>query len=175
MKEKRINIRRRILFARFDKIFNMTASDIRNFRDSKDAEGVSQTPDEARMSGAGVMSGLEASKIMEKIITKSAPYRHQYKNLPDLTDKEWEVMGKAIRYVSMARKNEGDFVGDDGELLPKAKALKIWGRDEIKSKTFPNKDSVKKEVQDFTNKEREEQKKKAEKLTESFFNRLLEL
>lgn len=174
-KENRVNIRRRILFARWDKIVNMTAAEIRAFRNSKEAEGVSQTPEEARLTGAGVLSGIEASKKLEAIISKAAPYRHQYKNLPPWTDSQWELIGRQIRMISRARANVGDFIGDDGEPTIKCKALFLWGRDERKSKQFPNKDIVKKEVQEFTRKEKEAEKKSEKKLTESFFSNLLSI
>ena len=146
-KVKKIPLERRLLGARWDKIVNMTSSEIRSFRTSDDGQTVGWTPDEARRGSISGMAGQEASKRIENLISKAGKFRGQFKNLPPWNEDEWKLANKQVAYISRARGNIGELVNDDDERTPKAKAMMLWGRDEVRARgSFPDKDALKKQL-----------------------------
>lgn len=153
-KIKKIPLERRLLWARWDKIVNMTASEIRTFRQSEDGQKVGWSSDQAKRGSIGGMSGHEASKIIEGMLAKAGRFRGQQKRMPPWEPNEWKIANKQVAYISRARGNIGAFVDDDGEKTPKAMAMMIWGRDELRagatkdtpSKNFPDKEKIKEEL-----------------------------
>ena len=127
--------------------------------------------------GASVKAGREESKKIEAILKKVSKYRRQYKKVPNLSDSEWATIASAIRFISRCRANIGPLHDADGKKTPKAWVLNFWGRNETEASTFPNKDSVKSEVQKKVHAEREKQrekeKKESKKLNEDFFSKYL--
>jgi len=170
-------IRKIILWARFDRIINVTPAQIAAIRNSPEAENVSQTREQAAKTGAAVKAGKEESKKIEAILKKVSKYRGQYKKVPNLSDSEWSTISGAIRYISRARANIGPLHDADGKKLPKAISLSLWGRNETEASTFPNKNSVKAEVSSKVHAERERQrekeKKESKKLNQDFFKKYL--
>ena len=168
-------IRKIILWARFDRIINMTPAEINAARNSEEAKDVSQDLVDARKVGANVKAGREESKKIEAILRKVSKYRGQYKKVPNLTDSEWDTISSAIRFISRARANIGPLRDSDGKKTKKAWALNFWGRNETESSTFPNKNAVKTEVSSKVHAEKEKQKEKekkeSKKLNEDFFSK----
>jgi len=170
-------IRKIILWARFDRIINMTPSEIRMTRESDEAKNVSQTPADAQKVGANVKAGKEESKKLEEILKKVSKYRGQYKKVPNLSDSEWSTISTAVRFISRARSNIGPLEDEHGKWTSKKICLRIWGRNETNASSFPNKNSVKAEVSSKVHAERERQrekeKKESKKLNEDFFKKYL--
>lgn len=163
-------LERVVLWIRWDKIVNMTASEIRAFRDSDLGQKVGLSRAEADSAGLNVLSGQDASKIIEKMITKAVDYRKQSKKLPPWSKEEWGIAGRQIGMVSRFRDNIGDLEDEEGNLTPKAGAMMLWGRDELHSSgKWPDKDEIKEEQKKLYKKMKEEQdiikdrKKKKEK------------
>ena len=159
------------LFFRWDKIVNMNASDLASFRESDLGRSVGLNRNESQAAGLNVISGQEASKVIEKMIRTASKFRKQpldkMPKLPDWTPQEWEMAGRQIRMISRFRGNIGPLEDDNGELTPKAGAMKLWGRDELKaSSNFPDKDEVKEQVKEIYRKDREEEQKAEEKKKE---------
>lgn len=143
--EKKIPLERRLLWVRWDRMVNMSGADIRSFRTSEEGQKVGWTSDEAKRGSINGMAGHDASKKIEGLISKAGRFRGQHKNLPPWTPEEWMLANKQVAYISRARGNIGDLVNDDDERTPKAKAMMLWGRDEIKARgSFPDKVELKK-------------------------------
>lgn len=182
MKEK-INLRRLVLFRRWSAMTNMSPAQIRSVREDPKNSHISQTAAEAERAGAGVTAGREASKVIEKMITLAAPYRHSTRDIPKEWTKEmWDLCGTAVGFISRFRDNTGSLTTADGEPTPKNLAMQFWGRDEVKARSkFPDKEEIKHEVVALVKKEREEAKQEKEKekkkkdLSESFFLNLLDI
>lgn len=167
MKDK-VPIRKRILFSFFDKVVNMTPTQIRNFRNSEEAKNISQTEKEAYETGG--IAGKEVSPDIERIISKASKYRGQYKEIPDWTPKEWKIVSSLVRFIARFRKLSNKFVDEDGNETPLTKSMKIWGHDILKyKKHFPKSQEVKTDVKEYVKSERAKAKKeRAKKLNEDF-------
>lgn len=158
-------VERVALWYRFDKIINMKPVDLRSFRESELGQKVGLDSKEAEHAGTDVKSGQEASKELEKMLVKCQALRKQYKKLPDWSKDEWDLAGRAIGMVSRFRGNIGDLEDEEGNPTPKAGAMMLWGRNEIKATgAWPDKDEVKQMIRDEYKKEREEEKLKKEKM-----------
>lgn len=170
-------IRKIILWARFDRIINMTPAQIHMARESDEAKDVSQNLEDARKVGANVKAGREESKKIEAILRKVSKYRGQYKKVPNLTDSEWDTVATTIRFISRCRANIGPLHDEAGKKTKKAWVLNFWGRNETEASTFPNKNSVKSEISAKVHAEREKQrekeKKESKKLNEDFFKKYI--
>ena len=156
------------LFFRWDRIVNMSSSDISTFRNSEFGQTVGLSKQESPAAGLDVLSGQETSKKLESIINKAAKLRKQplekVPTLPDWTKEEWEIVGRQIRMISRFRANIGDLKDDEGNPTPKAGALMLWGRDEEKANgSFPNPDEIKEKVKDLYKKEKEKDKQEQER------------
>jgi hypothetical protein len=140
----KIPLERRLLWARWDKIVNMTSSEIRAFRQSDESQGIGWSKEQAAKDSISGMSGRDASIRIEAMINKASKYRNQYRTMPDWTDDEWRIANRQVSYISRARSNIGDLLDDEDNRTPKAKAMMIWGRDEIRSRgIFPDKEKLK--------------------------------
>lgn len=143
----KVSLEKRLLWARWDKIVNMTASELRTFRQSDDGKSVGWDSNDAKRESVSGMAGHDAAKVIEKMIVKAGRYRGQHKNMPNWTPDEWKLANKQIAYISRARSNVGPLVDDNDEKTPKAKAMMLWGRDEIRSRgNFPDKKELKKKL-----------------------------
>jgi hypothetical protein len=157
-------LERVVLWVRWDRIINMKASELRTFRATELGQTVGLNRKEAQGAGNSVMSGQEASEIIEGMISKASEYRGQDKKLPDWSAKEWMVAGRQVSFISRFRGNIGDLVDEEGNPTPKAGAMMLWGRDEINaSGSFPDKDEIKEEIKARYKKEKEEEKLKEKK------------
>jgi hypothetical protein len=151
-KIKKIPLERRLLWARWDKIVNMTGAEIRTFRQSEEGQKVGWSSDQAKRGSISGISGHEASKIIEGMLSKAGRFRGQQKRMPPWSPEEWKIANKQVAYISRARSNTGPLLNDDDEKTPKAMAMMIWGRDEIRaSGSFPDKEKLKEQLvkQDF--------------------------
>lgn len=179
---EKINLRRMILFHKFDEYINMSPAEVRIFKQSEEAEDVSQDRSEADIQGG--RSGKEASKELERIVSKCTSFRNQFKKLPDLTNSEWDLVGDTVRMIARFRKLKGAERDEDGDLTPKVLALKYWFHDTTKyKKHFPTKEEIKHDVvtyvkalRDKIRKETEKQKEKEDKkkINEDFFRKYLD-
>ena len=160
------------LFRRWDKIVNMKSADIAAFRSTDLGKSVGLNRNEAQAAGLNVLSGQEASKKIEKMISKASKFRKQSEDkipkLPNWTDDEWDLAGRQIGMISRFRENIGPLEDDDGNLTPKAGAMKLWGRDELNATgKFPDKTEENEAVKELYKQAREEdkvlEKKKKEK------------
>lgn len=143
-KVKKIPLERRLLWARWDKIINMSGAEIRTFRTSDEGKKVGWTSEQAKRGSISGMAGQDASKKIESMISKAGRFRGQHSKMPPWSPEEWTLANKQIAYISRARGNIGDLVDDNDERTPKAKAMMLWGRDEIRSRgNFPDKDTIK--------------------------------
>ena len=145
-KENKPNLRRTVLWARFDRMINMSPSQIRAARDSEEGKDSGLSKEEAREAGANLLTGQEASKRLENLLKKVTDYRGQYKKIPALTDEEWGLIGTVVRFNSRFFYNIGDLKDEEGNDTPKSMSLKLRGLDGTKVKSLPNKDAVKIEV-----------------------------
>jgi hypothetical protein len=145
-KEDKPNLRRTVLWARFDRMINMTPSQIRSVRDSEEGKDSGLSKEEAREAGANLLTGQEASKRLENLLKKVGDYRGQYKKIPNLTDEEWGLLGTVVRFNSRFFYNIGELKDEEGNDTPKSLSLKLRGLDGTKVKNLPNKDIVKMEV-----------------------------
>lgn len=140
----KIPLEKRLLWARWDKIVNMTSSEIRSFRQSDEGQGVGWSKEQALKDSISGMSGRDASVKIEAMINKAGKFRNQHRIMPPWTDDEWRLANRQVSFISRARSNVGDLLDDNDERTPKAKALMIWGRDEIRSRgIFPDKNKLK--------------------------------
>lgn len=181
--KQRLNLRRMILFHKFDEYINMTPAEVRIFKQSEEAEGVSQDRSEADIQGG--RSGKEASKELERIVSKCQGFRNQFKKLPNLTNAEWDLVGDTVRMIARFRKLKGADRDEDGDLTPKVLALKYWFHDTTKyKKHFPTKEEIKQDVVTYVKAEREKIKKQEEKerakeankkINEDFFQKYLNI
>lgn len=163
------------LFRRWDKIVNMKSADIAAFRSTELGQSVGLNRNEAQAAGLNVLSGQEASKKIEKMISKASKFRKQSENkipkLPDWTAEEWDLAGRQIGMISRFRENIGPLEDEEGNLTPKAGALKLWGRDELNSTgSYPDKDEEKEAVKKLYADAREEEKKLEKKKKEKESN-----
>lgn len=145
--ENFVPIEKRTLWVRWDRIVNMTAADVRAFRTSEAGHEVGWETEDAKKESISGIAGHEASKMIEKMITKAVKYRGQAKRVPNWTPEEWALAQTQISYISRARSNVGELKDENDEPTPKAKAPMLWGRNELKAVgKFPDKDEIKKEL-----------------------------
>lgn len=171
---ERIPIRKRILFAFFDKVVNMNAAQIRSFRNSEAGQKCSQTEKEAYSTGG--LAGKEISPDIEKMISKASKYRGQYKELPNWTPYEWKLASSLVRFIARFRKLSTKFTDSEGNPTKLSNSMKVWGHDYQKyKKRFPKSHEVKTDVREFVKKEKEAADKKKEKLNEDLDIILLNL
>jgi len=155
------------LWWRFDEIMNMKPSEMRSFRESEFGQKVGLDKREAESAGLSVMSGQEASKIIEKMLNSCSKLRGQHKKLPDWDKEEWDMAGRAIGMISRFRGNIGDLEDEEGNPTPKAGAMMLWGRNEIKAPAkFPDKEEIKAAVRKEYQEQKEEEKRLKEKKKE---------
>ena len=153
-------IERVALWWRWDIIVNMSPAEMHSFRDTELGRSVGLSRNEAESAGLNVISGQEASKVIEKMIIKAKDFRGQHKKLPNWSTFEWGIAGRQIGMISRFRENIGDLRDEEGNLTPKAGAMMLWGRDEINAKNdWPDKDEIKEEVKKGRAREKEEQDK----------------
>jgi hypothetical protein len=146
MATKKTPLKVLVIWRKFDKIMNMTPSQIRAVREDPENEAIGLSRDEVKDYGADVLSGREASKIIEKMLAKAGPFRGKL-NPPPWTKEEFAIAARAIRYLARARANVGDLVDEEGNDTPKKKAMKMWGRNETNAKSkFPDTKEVKEEI-----------------------------
>lgn len=140
---------KRLLWVRWDRIVNMTAAEVRAFRTSEEGQAVGWDREDANKETISGVAGHEASKVIEKMITKALKFRGQERRVPNWTPEEWKMAQTQISYISRARSNVGELKDEDGEPTPKAKAPMLWGRNELKAVgKFPDKEEIKKELAD---------------------------
>ena len=134
-----VNIRKYILLKRFLALVNMSAAQMKAVLDNPEYAHVSMNSQEASKAGAGVLAGREASKVIQKFLSRVNKFRNSNKlELPNLTDHEWFVLGRAVAFISRYRDLPGSLYQDNGEPSDRAIALQIWGHNQ---KTRPNVES----------------------------------
>lgn len=182
MKAPKINIRRMILFHKFDQYVNMSPGDVRLFKNTEEGKNVSQTKEEASIQGG--LAGKEASQRLEKIVSKCTGYRNQFKKLPPLSEEEWRFVASCVRMIARFRELPGPVYDEDGNEMPRILSLKYWFHDYTKyKKKLPSKEEIKKDVVSYVKdvrekfrKEREkEEEKKATPKNESYLSTFLDI
>lgn len=147
MDDKKVSLEKRVLWTRWDRIVNMTPQEVRSFRESDDGKSVGWNKEEAQHESIDGTPGQDASKKIEVMIKKASKFRKQSKKVPNWTPEEWALASTQVAFISRARSNVGELQDEEDNLTPKAKALKLWGRDELRSNgKFPDKDKIKKEI-----------------------------
>lgn len=147
-KEVKLSKEKRELWIRWDDTVNMTASEVRTFRTSEEGRAVGWDPSDARDESINGTAGHDAAKIIERMISKAGTHRGKKNSPPAWTIDEWRMAQKQIAYIARARSNIGPLKDEEDEPTPKAKAMKLWGRDEIRAagKKFMTKEDAKKEL-----------------------------
>ncbi len=166
----RSSIRRQIIFAKWDRVTNMTAAEISYVLNNPEYDHVSQTSEQARKSGAGVLAGRDAARELIKMIPMAAKFRGQYLNLPEWNDRQWFVASRAINFISRFRDLSDKMYNKDNSPSDLNVSIRFWGHNVDKFKRhFPKSKEIKHEVRQTLKQEKEKQKN----LKESFIDRLL--
>ena len=142
---------REIMFRKFMEMVNMSAAELQKFINSSESDNVGWTPEEAKKESVSGNYGMKDAKIILGILRKGSKYKNS--GFPELTDDEWQTIGRSVRYISRVKNNIGDNKDADGNLTPKAKSLMLRAFDPIKagSKKLPSTQEIKKELKDKLN------------------------
>lgn len=138
---------REIMFRKLMKMVNMSSAELQNFINSKESEDVGWSEQEAKKESVGGANyGMKDAKILVGILRKGSKFKNG--GTPDLTDSEWQAVGRICRFIARFNSNIGPNKDEDGNLTPKAKALMLRAFDPIKfgNKKLPVTQDVKQEL-----------------------------
>lgn len=137
---------REIMFRKLMKMVNMSSAELQNFINSKESDGVGWDEKSAKKESVAGNFGMKDAKILVGILRKGSKYKNE--GTPELTDVEWQCLGRTIRFIARFRENIGANKDEDGNLTPKAKALMLRAFDPIKfgNKKLPVTQDVKQEL-----------------------------
>lgn len=138
---------REIMFRKLMKMVNMSSAELQSFINSKESDGIGWSEDEAKKESVGGANfGMKDAKLLVSILRKGSKFKNS--GVPDLTDVEWQAVGRICRFIARFNSNIGPNKDDEGNLTPKAKALMLRAFDPIKygNKKLPVTQDVKQEL-----------------------------
>lgn len=137
---------REIMFRKYMQMVNMSSAELQSFINSKESDEVGWSEAEAKKESLSANFGMKDAKILVNILRKGSKFKNS--GTPELTDAEWQCLGRSIRFIARVKENIGDNKDEDGNLTPKAKALMLRAFDPIKAgnKKLPSTQEVKQEL-----------------------------
>ena len=144
---------REIMWQKFVELTNVTAADLRSFLKSEAAKDVGWTKAEAEKESVnGQNYGQKEGELIAGILSKTSKFRNGTKAPDNLSDAEWNSIGRMCRFVSRFRVLPGDLKDSEGKPTPKYLAMYMRGHDASKyKKSVPSTQEIKKELKDKLN------------------------
>jgi len=109
------------LYSKWEKLVNMSASELKQFMATKDGKEAGLTKGEA--DELGIKSGHESAKWILKM---------KATNVNKWTPKMWEWAKRQVSFISRMRGNKGGLYDKDGNKTRKHTSLLIWGHNPMK-------------------------------------------
>lgn len=137
---------REIMFRKLMKIVNVSPSDLQSFLNSKDSEDVGWSPEQAKRESVAANYGRKDAKVLVSVLRKGQRFKNE--GVPDLSDEEWQVVGRSVRFIFRFKELSKKYKDEDGNKTPLYYALYLRAFDPIKAgnKVLPSTQDVKQEL-----------------------------
>lgn len=137
---------REIMFRKLMKMVNVSPSDLQSFLNSKESDEVGWTPEQAKRESVAGNFGLKDAKHLVNILKKGQKFKNG--GVPNLTDEEFSVISRSVRFIARFRELSDKYKDDDGNKTPLFYALYLRAFDPIKAgnKKLPSTQDVKQEL-----------------------------
>ena len=120
--------RKRELHAKWSKLINMSASEIKRFLDSEDGKDAGMSAGAARAAGIG--RGRDSARAIIRMLGNG---RGVEQALENWSAGDWRWAGRQVSFISRMKGNSGPLYDDKKRMTRKLKSLLVWGHDPRKS------------------------------------------
>lgn len=116
--------RKRELHAKWSKLINMSAAEIKRFLDSEDGEDAGMSAGAARAAGIG--RGRDSARAIIRMLGNG---RGVEQALENWSAGDWRWAGRQVSFISRMKGNAGPLYDDKKRMTRKLKSLLVWGHD----------------------------------------------
>jgi hypothetical protein len=114
--------RKRELHAKWSKLINMSASEIKRFLDSEDGKDAGMSAGAARAAGIG--RGRDSARAIIRMLGNG---RGVEQALENWSAGDWRWAGRQVSFISRMKGNSGPLYDDKKRMTRKLKSLLVWG------------------------------------------------